>query len=256
MLRLFAAEFRRSALLMRRYLGNTVGGIIGITLVFLALFYGAQFISGVNRFGDRLDTLVVGYTLWTLILFVLAEVSSDAQQEAQSGTLEQVCLSPFGLTRIFVLRGLANMLWMLCTNAAVLGLLLLITGVSLQVSAWVIVPVIGALLSAYGLAFLFGSLALSAKKIQQLLNLVNFALLFLLMTPFETMGPVVRAVTSVLPLVPSAEGLRLTLVQGQPLEPLQVMVMLLSGAVWFGLGLLAFRGADRSVRQRGVLNSY
>ena len=97
MLRLFAAEFRRSA-------------------------------------------LVVGYSLWTLILFILAEVSADAQQEAQSGTLEQVCLSPFGLTRIFVLRSLAGMVWMLLTNGVVLGLLLLITGVQLQVSAWVLIP--------------------------------------------------------------------------------------------------------------------
>lgn len=256
MFRLFAAEFRRSALLMQRYIGNTIGSIVGITLVFLALFYGAQFISGVNSFGDRLDTLVVGYTLWTLILFVLAEVSSDAQQEAQSGTLEQVCLSPFGLTRVFVLRSLANMLWMLCTNAVVLALLLLITGVRLQVNAWVIIPIVGVLLSAYGVAFVFGSLALGAKKIHQLLNLVNFALLFLLMTPFENMNPTVHAAVSVLPLVPSAEGLRHTLVQGLPLDPMQVAVILLSGAAWFALGLFAFRAADRSVRARGVLNSY
>lgn len=256
MLRLFAAEFRRSALLMRRYLGNTVGGVLGITLVFLALFYGAQFITGVSRFGDRLDALVVGYSLWTLILFILAEVSADAQQEAQSGTLEQVCLSPFGLTRIFVLRSLAGMVWMLLTNGVVLGLLLLITGVQLQVSAWVLIPVLGALLSAYGLAFLFGSLALGAKKVQQLLNLVNFALLFLMMTPFETMSPAIRAATSVLPLVPSAGGLRHTLVQGQALEPLNALLILVSGAAWFAVGIYAFYRADRSVRLRGVLNSY
>ncbi|GGJ54851.1 ABC transporter permease [Deinococcus roseus] len=256
MFELFFAEFRRSAILLKRYMGNTIGSILGITIVFLALFFGAKYMSGLNQFGDRLDSIVVGYTLWALILFILADISSDTSQEAQSGTLEQVCLSPYGLTKIFVLRTFSNTIWMVLSNAIILTLIVLLTKVHLHISVWVLVPVVTTILAAYGLAFLFGALALGAKKVQQLLNLVNFGLLFLMMTPFEQSPALVQKLLSVLPLVPSAIGLRDVMVRGESLPLEQIALMLANGLLWFALGVWVFRKADRGVRLQGVLNSY
>jgi len=256
MFNLFRAEWVRTTLLMQRYLGNTVGSVLGLTIVFLGLFFSTRYVSGMTSFGSRLDSVVVGYVLWAMILFVLADVSSDAQNEAQTGTLEQVCLSVYGLTQVFVFRSLSRVVWTLILNALVLTAICLFTGTRLHLSPWLLLPVLSSLMGAYGLAFLFGALALGAKRIQQLLNLVNFGLLFIIMTPFETSMPRLYPLLSVLPLVPGAAGLRRVLVEGRALEPGAILVMLLTGAVWFALGVLAFRRADRAVRQRGLLSGY
>ena len=254
--RLFQAEWLRSVILMRRYLGNTVGSVLGLTVVFLGLFFSTRYVSGMSSFGERLDSVVVGYVLWSLILFVLADVSMDAQNEAQTGTLEQICLSRFGLTRVFVLRSLTRVVWTLLMNAVVLSVICLVTGTRLHLSPWLIVPVASALMGAFGLAFMFGALALGAKRIQQLLNLANFALLFVVMTPFEKTAPALSPLLSLLPMVPGAAGVRTVMVDGSAPSLLSAAVMLIGGALWFGLGMQVFRRADRAVRTRGLLGSY
>lgn len=253
---LFTAEWLRTSILMRRYLSNTVGSVLGLTVVFLGLFYSTRYVSGMSSFGDRLDAVVVGYVLWALVLFVLADVSMDAQNEAQTGTLEQVCLSRHGLTRVFLLRSLTRVVWTLLMNATVLTLICLATGTRLHLSLWLAVPVASVLMGAFGLAFMFGALALGAKRIQQLLNLANFALLFVVMTPFEKTVPGLYPALSLLPMVPGAAGVRAVMVDGAAPGVLPVLVMLASGALWLTLGLYLFRRADRFVRARGLLSSY
>jgi ABC-2 type transport system permease protein len=66
MLELFLAEFRRSWIQFIRYPVEAIGGIVITTSIFYGLFLSARYIAGPSlQFGDRLDAIVVGYTLWS-----------------------------------------------------------------------------------------------------------------------------------------------------------------------------------------------
>lgn len=112
------------------------------------------------------------------------------------------------------------------------------------------------ILGAYGLAFVMGSLALLLKRVQQLLGIFQFALLFLLSVPAETQVGPLSVLRFLLPMLPGAGILRDLMARGQMLEPIQLMLALLNGAAYFALGLFLFRWAERETKRRGRLGGY
>ena len=117
MFELFLAEFKRSWIQFTRYSTEAIGGIIIITAVFYGLFVSARYIAGPNlQFGDRLDTIIIGYVLWTLVIFIMTDIAGNLQSEAQTGTLEQILRGPAQLD-----DGTHNFLGALQTSMGTLG---------------------------------------------------------------------------------------------------------------------------------------
>ncbi|MEN9231488.1 MAG: hypothetical protein Q6L68_11320, partial [Thermostichus sp. DG02_5_bins_236] len=109
MIQLFLAELKRSWIQYIRYPVEALGGILITTFFFYALFVGAQYVAGpASQFGERLDAVVIGYVLWTLVIFIVNDIALNLQVEAQTGTLEQVLLSPFSAASIFLARACAS----------------------------------------------------------------------------------------------------------------------------------------------------
>ena len=102
MIDLLIGEFKRTWIQTRRYPAEVIGGIVILTSVFYGIFVSSQYMAGpTTNFGNRLDAIVVGYVIWTLVLYIVNDIANNLQLEAQTGTLEQVFLSPFGAPRVF-----------------------------------------------------------------------------------------------------------------------------------------------------------
>lgn len=256
MFNLFLAELRRTWIQFRRYPGEAIGGVIVITLLFYGLFLGTRYMAGPIQFGDRLDAIIVGYVLWTLVLFICFDIASNLQVESQIGTLEQVFLSPFGASKVFLARALASLTLNLTLNLGILLIILALTGSRLYFSPSLLLPLGTVLLGAYGLALAMGSLALLLKRVQQLISLFQFALLFLIAAPTETWSGPLRIVGLLLPMTSGAGLLRDLMARGQSLNLGQFVLTLLNGMAYFALGLLIFRSSEREAKRRGILGGY
>jgi ABC-2 type transport system permease protein len=257
MLELFLAEFRRSWIQFIRYPAEAIGGVVITTSVFYGLFLSARYIAGPSlQFGDRLDAIIVGYVLWSLVLFVMTDIAGTLQYEAQTGTLEQLFLSPFGAPLVFVMRALASLVLRLALILSILLIIMGLTGSHLEFSLTLFFPLLTVLLGAYGIAFILGSLALLLKQIQQLLAIFQFALLFLMATPTETWTGSLQVVRWLLPMTAGAGLLRDLMARGEALNLTQLSLALLNGVVYFTVGLLIFRFAEREAKRRGMLGGY
>jgi ABC-2 type transport system permease protein len=265
MLELFLAEVRRSWTQFIRYPVEAIGGIVITTSIFYGLFLSARYIAGPSlQFGvseaplqeDRLEAIVVGYVLWALVMFIMGEISGGLQYEAQTGTLEQLFLSPFGAPRVFVMRSLASLTLQLTINLSILLIIMMLTGSRLEFPPTLLLPLLTVLLGAYGLAFTMGSLALLLKRVQQLLAIFQFALLFLMATPTETWTGSLQAVRWLLPMTAGAGLLRDLMARGEALDFAQFTLALLNGIGYFTVGLLIFRFAEREAKRRGMLGGY
>jgi len=257
MLRVIAVEFKRSLLMLRRYPMEMVGQLVVITMIFYGLFLGAKYIAGPTaQFGDRLDALVVGYVLWTLALFAIGDLSWGLMNEAREGTLEQVFLSPYGPGRVYMARNVAGLLLTLGLNLSILALIMLLTGVRLDFSWSALAPLAAVLLGAYGLGFLLGALALLFKRIQAFLNLFQFVLMFLIMTPFEQLHGLFRVAGNLLPMTTGAGQLRALMARGEAFDPVVFGLGLLNGFVYLMVGLWVFGRAVRAAKERGLLGGY
>ncbi len=255
MINLLICELKRTWINYSRYPTEIISGIAIISVVFYGLFLSAQYMAGpISGYGDRLDSIVVGYVLWTLALYVVNDIANNIQSEAQTGTLEQVFLSPFGAPKIFFARAVASVTFRITLIAIILQILILITGSELAFPFALIWPVITLLLATYGFAFVMGSAALVFKQVQQVLPIFNFLLLFLLAAPTEEMGG--GAIIKVLPMLPSTALIRALMARNEPLDSMQMLIALINGLVYFGLGLLVFRWAEQQAKQRGILGGY
>jgi ABC-2 type transport system permease protein len=257
MLELFLAEFRRSWIQFIRYPVEAIGGIVITTSIFYGLFLSARYIAGPSlQFGDRLDAIVVGYTLWSLVLFIMTDIAGGLQYEAQTGTLEQLFLSPFGAPMVFVMRAFASLVLRLAVILSILLIIMALTGSRLEFPPTLLLPLLTVLLGAYGLAFMMGSLALLLKRVQQLLGIFQFALLFLMATPTETWAGSLQVVRWLLPMTAGAGLLRDLMARGEALNLAQFSLALLNGIGYFTVGLLIFRFAERWAKRRGMLGGY
>lgn len=257
MIDLFIGEFKRTWVQTVRYPTEAIGGVIILTAVFYGIFLSTQYVAGpASTFGDRLDAIVVGYVIWSLVLYIVNDIATNLQLEAQTGTLEQVFLSPFGAPRVFLARALASLTLRLLLIVVVLTIIVAITGSQLSFPVTLLLPLSTLLLSAYGLAFFIGSFALVFKKVQQLLGLFQFVLLFLLAAPTEDWRGGARLVANLLPILPSTGLLRDLMARGQALDWGDWAIALANGIIYFTLGTLVFRWAERQAKRQGTLGGY
>lgn len=257
MLELLIGEFKRTWIQFIRYPAEVIGGIVIITSVFYGLFLSAQYMAGPSMgLGDRLDAVVVGYVLWTLVLYIVNDIAINLQAEAQTGTLEQIFLSPFGAPRVFLARAIASLALRLTLIVGILLILMGITGSRLQFPIALLLPMVTLLLAGYGLAFTMGACALIFKRVQQVLGVFQFALLFLIAAPTEEWAGAGRWLAYALPMLPSTGLLRDLMARGQPLNWSLLVVALINGLAYFALGLSLFRWAEQAAKRRGSLGGY
>jgi ABC-2 type transport system permease protein len=257
MLELLLGELKRTWIQFIRYPAEVIGGIIIITSVFYGLFLSAQYMAGPSLgFGDRLDAVVIGYVLWSLVLYIVNDIAIGLQAEAQTGTLEQVFMSPFGAPQVFLARAIASLALRLGLISGILLILMGITGSRLEFPLALLLPLATLLLAGYGLAFAMGASALIFKRVQQVLGVFQFALLFLIAAPTEDWSGAARWLAWALPMLPSTALLRGLMARGEALDWGLLGIAIANGLVYFSLGLGLFRWAERAAKQRGSLGGY
>ncbi|NET11198.1 MAG: ABC transporter permease [Symploca sp. SIO2B6] len=254
---LLTAELRRSWIQFIRYPIEALISVAIITIVFYGLFLGARYMAGPGMdFGDRLDTIVIGYVLWSLVIYVVNDIALGLQQEAQTGTLEQVFLSPFGAPQVFMARAIASLTLRMVIVLLTLLIIMGLTGSQIQFPPSLFLPLFTLLGAAYGLSFLMGAFALLVKQVQQLLGLAQFFLLFVIATPTQNWTGTMALFSHLLPMVPSAKLLRDVMARGQGLSEPELAIAFTNGLIYLLLGLFAFHWAEQQAKQRDLLSGY
>jgi ABC-2 type transport system permease protein len=256
-LELFLAELKRSFIQSTRYSAEIIGGIVGTTIIFYGLFLSTRYVAGGGfQFGDRFDSIIIGYVLWTLMIFIQGSISGNLQDEARTGTLEQVFLSPYGASQVFLSRAIASLLINLVINISILLIIIALTGSNLSFPPILFLPLLTVLLGAYGLSFIMGSLALILKQVQQALSIFQFGLLFLFTAPVENWTGGLRILGYCLPMAPGAGLLRDVMARDEGLDKGRWAIALLNGILYFSIGMLLFRWSERETKRRGKLGGY
>lgn len=247
---------KRSFIMFRRYAFDTLSGIITIYLFFLLIFYGARaLLGGQQGYGDTLSGIVVGFFIWILAIFTYSELSFDLVREASEGTLEQLSMSPMGLTRVLVARFVAGLGLQLALLATLLVLMMASTGRWLHLDVVSLVPlVVLTMTGVLGVGFVMGGLAIVFKRIQSSLQILQFLFPVLLVAPLERF-PAVK-------YLPLSWGNRLissVMVDGTSIfsiAPSDLGFLVLNSAVWMTIGVIVFKRFERIARQRGLLAHY
>jgi len=257
MLSLVAAELKRTWTLQKRYPLDLVVGMAMMGVSFYALFLGAQYLAGpATQFGDRLDSLIIGYGLWTLVVMSMNGIALLIQGEARTGTLEQIYLSSYGALRVILTRAAAGLMVSLTTSVAMLLIMLVVTRRELHFPLATLLPLATVVVGAHGLGLTLGALALVFKRVQEMMRLFQFSLLALVILPVEQWHGVAGFLGMSLPVAPSAGQLRDLMARGTGFDPGFFALTVTNALAYFLLGVGLFLWASRVARKRGLLGQY
>ncbi len=253
-LTVFRAVLVRQLTLYRRYLFNTLSGLVTMYIVFMLLMTGARAIGGTTFMnGDApLQSLVVGYLVWVFAMVGYQELAWGITNEAQMGTLEKLYLTPIGFSWVQGLLQLSLLIMQLGLTGTLLMFIMLTTGVRLQVDLVSVLPIIlVTILAAYGLGFLMAGLGLVYKRVQSAFQILQFSLIGFLAAP-ASWG-------RFLPLNLGNRMLASVMVDGNRLWQLPAAdwaALVFVNVTYLALGFVAFRFFEGKARELGLLGHY
>jgi ABC-2 type transport system permease protein len=255
------AEIQRHLATLVAYPIDSVAWLAMTCLLFLALVTILDGTSG-GTYGREGQVLtMVGWLTFQIGGGYIDHISRSISDEAESGTLEQICLSPIPLTVVFAARSVVYL-----TIASVRGviaavILALIVGV-LPINASLISLFLASLPGACGLGLALAGLALVFKRTKAVTGLV-FGLMIFLTGAFvglEKTGWLFTATQLLLPLTWAISLMRATLTSNLTLSTLwssgELIGLLAHSLVHLTVGMAAFAWGYRTARRRGTLAHY
>jgi len=261
MLRIFRAEMKRYYMIQWSNLGDTFSWFVFTFMMFAAIVVILNGISG-GDFGDQARLLVmIGWITWMIAGDCMAEIPEEVTEEAETGTLEQLCLLPVPLAFILGVRSVAYFL-----GIGLRGILAAIVLIFF-IAPLPFAPALGVLFflslaGAYGLGYLFAGLALIFKRVGAMTSLV-FSLLILLTGAFvglESLGWIFDILRLAFPLTWGISLMRQVVGGNVTLTSLlqngELVGLILHSTIYLILGLAVFTWGYHSARSKGTLAHY
>ncbi len=252
----FKTILKRNLRSLRRYPFDLVSSLISLMLIFFVIFYGAKALGGGNpAFGTTLSGIVVGFMLWTFLLFAYSNLAWNFMMEAQQGTLEQLYMSPLGFSWVAISHIVSFMLINLTITFGMLFTIMAVTGRWLNVDLISVLPLmLLTVWGVYGFGFLMGGLALVFKQVQSAFQILTFMWLGLIAAPLDQFPWLKYA-----PVSWGTHLLGRVMIGGESLLEMpasDVLFLAANSAVYFALGYLGFKHFERVARDRGLLGHY
>jgi ABC-2 type transport system permease protein len=210
---------------------------------------------------DFIGYIVIGTTVWMWQNIVLWDVGFALRNEQMRGTLESNWLSP--TWRFSYLLGhtgpqLITMLMFITITAIEFGLLF---GIQLNGSPWMILlMMVAAVPSIYGLGFAFASLVITVKEANAFVFLIRgLVMIFCGITfPISLLPGWMQSIAEWLPQTYLIHGMRAAAFSNAGIRELapDLVPLLLFGAFWIVVGYFTFLWMERRARRTGAIGQY
>lgn len=252
-------ETYKRLLIIWDYKFNVIMQLVTVGFIFI----GATFFLGGGKFNpQQLPLLFLGYAVWFYARITIMSTSEDLMTEAESGTLEQMYMSPAPTELLVMGRMFATIISTTIMVALTSALLILLLGISFPLR-WESLPVLLlTLVGLSGFALMLGGAALVFKQIGALADLVQNALLFLTgsLLPISHFPGWLAFICKTLPITQGIIVLRNVTLGGQSLYSAwmdrSLVWLIIHSMVYLCAGWLIFKWCERIARQQGTLSHY
>ncbi|MCX5759231.1 MAG: hypothetical protein NTU83_12130 [Candidatus Hydrogenedentes bacterium] len=274
------AEMARTFIIMRRYWFRTITGmIIGYSMLLmlvLGVMYKGQAVGhAATKFGAGQDATnwALGFIIGMFAFGVVGMFTQGLQELAQSGQLEQLCMSPHGLVTNFMARSVVSSVSSVLTSALMIWLISKSVQGTLHAD---FVPTAILLALTYfnliGFGFMVGGLVLVFKQTGQVAVLIRmglFGLAILATDKINQWFTLAQLVLHALPITDAAICLKYVLIQNQHYQTADGQMvfasvfahssfyfLVVNSIVWTFLGIFCFKLLENYSRIKGTLGAY
>ncbi len=255
--------------ILSRYPVDFVASFLQMFLIIaMFTFAGMAFAAPQSR-GASLETAGVtayGFLVFLFFSDILWTIGYRVREEQTLGTLEQLYLTPASKVAALAARTALIFTWTgLLAMFSVLLMRLLLGRMPLENPGLGLLILALTLSGGLGLGFAFAGLTLHIKEAAATLaNFFQFAVIVLgaAFFPFRALPPFLQAVARYFPIALGVDAFRSALMGFPPGYPelwpfeVELAVLVVFGLAMPGLGLWAYRAAERRAREEGTLGAY
>ena len=252
-------EIRKHFVLSFSYRLNIVATSVTAGFTFAA----AMFLVGRGSFAhDSVSSSFIGYVVWFYAFVTVTQMGRNVAEEAQTGTLEQMFLSPVPPVLLLVGRAIGAMLMATIFAAPFAIALPLILEIELPLH-WEVIPAAAITMAGLlGFGFALSGITLVVKRTAGIATLAQNALLFLsgALIPISQFPGWLQGFSKLLPIT-----LGIELIRDLGLEDVALSQAWSSGSlpwlvahssVYLVIGIVIFRVGERTARRQGSLGAY
>ncbi|MEO8357177.1 MAG: ABC transporter permease [Chloroflexota bacterium] len=271
-LRAFLAIVRREWTIFTRYPSWIIALFIWPLIFPMMYILTARALAGPDGSGlaifmektgatDFIGYIIIGTTVWMWQNIVLWDIGFALRNEQMRGTLESNWLSP--TWRFSYLLGhtgpqIVSMFMFICITALEFGFLF---NVKLNGSVWMILlMMLAAIPSIYGLGFAFASLVITVKEANAFVFLIRgLVMIFCGITfPISLLPGWMQSIAKWLPQTYLIHGMRSAAFSKAGFTELlpDLIPLLLFGAFWLVVGYSTFLWMERRARRTGAIGQY
>lgn len=173
----FRAEVKRYFLIQWSNPGDSLSWFLYTFLVFIAALVILNGISSGDYGQEETLLVLVGWLTWMVASECMSELPAVISEEAQTGTLEQICLAPLSLVSILTARSPAYFIGVGAKGLLAVGLAAVFIAPTPSGPVLIMLFLIS-LVGAYGLGFLFAGVALVFKRTEALVGLESLGWIY------------------------------------------------------------------------------
>ncbi len=257
--RVILNEAYKALLVLWSYKFNTLAEMIQRSIAFLAI----GFVLGQGTLEpSQMAFILPGWMMSFYARIIMFQVNGGISEEARTGTLEQMYMSPLPssvllLGRVFAVLVVATL--MVFLSAAVLMLLL---GIQLTMRWEALLLILITLMGVFGFSFLLGGAALLFKSVHSIADLMQDLLLFVNGTfvAVSLMPLWLQTLGLALPTTYGITVMRKVLIDGESLNTLllngSLLILIAHSAIYFVGGWLIYKWCERIAKRQGNLGQY
>ncbi len=252
-------ETYKRFILLWSYKFNVLTEMFMIGFLFIGISF---FISGGKPDPELMASALLGYLIWFFAVSAISDMSWGIREETQTGTLEQMCMSPLPSGLLQAGRSVSSLIWSSTMVILVGGILMILLGVRIPVRLSALPVFALTLAGLYGFAFILGGATLLFKQVQPLANLLQNMLLFLngSFLTVEQMPSWLETVARTLPTTQGIVVLRRVVLEGASLAAVwqdgSLVWLTAHAAAYLLVGWFVFLWCEQEARRRGVLGQY
>jgi ABC-2 type transport system permease protein len=251
----FDANVRKVLIELRRYLPNTLSLLVTFYAIFLAMFLGITVIGDPAAADANLRFAIVSNAFWFLLVLGINSMGYEVTTEATRGTLEQLAMSPVGMATILLARMVGTLGVYLLITVAMLVLTMATAGQWLAFDVPLLLTILGpTFVGVLGIGYAAAGLAIVFKQVSAILQVSQFVFLGLAFVPLA-FAPWLE----VAPIIKGIDMVRAAMIAGAGFGDFGLRdwgSLVVNALVYFALGLLAYRAAERHAVRRGLLGQY
>ncbi|MCX8058915.1 MAG: hypothetical protein N3A58_05830 [Spirochaetes bacterium] len=249
---LFKAELMKYILELKRYFFNFIFNVLIISAIFLAFLFGIKFVTAGNIDYKNLDSFIIGYILWLIILDSFASISYAVSNDMQRGTFEQLFLCKYGIEIVYLFNLILNIVYTIFLSLIVLYFFMFISGRWIKIPfSKIILPLFLSIPSVWGLGFIFAGFAIIYKKISSFLNLMQFILIIFVSLPAYPLN-----FFSFLPFTAGASTIQGIINNNMSFSALWYLFLLIISVLYFSMGIIIFKKFLKKGRKLNLLGQY